>query len=87
MSGNWVSAAVVSDTLSAQALCERLVAEGVTARVQSDTSLLGAARLCRILVPQEALHRAKWVLSNSQFTDAELEWLATGELGDGKDAE
>jgi hypothetical protein len=85
MSGKWVTAAAVSDTLSAQALCERLHAEGVSARVQSDSELLGAARQCRILVPQEALHRAKRILSEAPFTDAELAWLATGELGHGKE--
>jgi hypothetical protein len=82
MPGKWATVAVVSDTLSAQAVFERLVSEGVEARVQSDTALLGAARQCRVQVPVEAEHRAKRVLADAQFTDAELDDLATGEAGD-----
>jgi hypothetical protein len=85
MPGKWVSAAVVSDTISAQVLCDRLNAEGVPARVQSDTALLGAARQCRILVREEALRRATRVLSDAQFTEEELKSLATGDLGGGKE--
>ncbi len=69
---------MVSDTLSAQAICERLLSEGVTARIQSDTALLGTARQCRVQVPAEVEHRAKRVLADAQFSDAELEELATG---------
>jgi hypothetical protein len=83
MSGKWTTVAVVSDTLSAQAIHERLVTEGVEARVRSDTELLGMARQCRIQVPAEAERRAKRVLAEARFTDAELERLATGEPDDG----
>jgi hypothetical protein len=79
-SRGWETAAVVSDTLSAQALIGRLASEGVPARLQSDTALLGAARQCRILVPAGLLHRAKYVLWETQFTEEELAFLATGEL-------
>lgn len=78
MSGKWITVAVVSDTLSAQAIYERLTTDGVTARVLSDTALLGTARQCRVQVPAEAEHRAKRVLAEAQFSDAELEELATG---------
>ena len=83
MHGKWTTVAVVSDTLSAQAVCERLMTDGVEARVQSDTALLGTARSCRIQVPAEAERKAKRVLAEAQFTDAELEKLATGEYFDG----
>jgi hypothetical protein len=79
-SRGWDTAAVVSDTLSAQALIGRLASEGVPARLQSDTALLGAARQCRILVPTRLLNRAKYVLWEAQFTEEELASLATGEL-------
>jgi hypothetical protein len=78
MSGKWITVAVVSDTLSAQAIYERLTTDGVTARVVSETELLGTARLCRVQVPQESEHRAKRVLADAPFTDAELDELATG---------
>ena len=79
-SRGWETAAVVSDTLSAQALIGRLASEGVPARLQSDTALLGAARQCRILVPAGLRHRAKYGLWETQFTEEELAILATGEL-------
>jgi hypothetical protein len=78
MPGKWTTVAVVQDTLSAQAIHERLTTDGVTARVLSDTELLGTARPCRVQVPEEMEHRAKRVLAEAQFTDAELEELATG---------
>jgi hypothetical protein len=74
----WETAAVVADTLSAQALLGRLASEGVPARLQSDTALLGAARHCRIQVPGEFIHRARYVLWQTQFSDEELASLAVG---------
>jgi hypothetical protein len=32
-------------------------------------------------VPSPLVHRAKWLLAESQFTDEELNYLATGKLG------
>ena len=61
--------------------------EGVPAEVVSDTSLLGEARHCEIRVPPELAHRARWLMSQAQFTDAELTFLATGELDGGDNAE
>jgi hypothetical protein len=78
MPGKWITVAVVSDTLSAQAIYDRLTTDGVTARVLSDTELLGTARPCRVQVPEEVEHRARRVLADAQFTDAELDELATG---------
>jgi hypothetical protein len=78
-SSGWDTAAVVSDTLSAQALIGRLHSEGVPARLEADTALLGAVRQCRILVPARMLHRAKYVLWQSSFTEEELASLAIGE--------
>lgn len=61
--------------------------EGVPAAVISDTSLLGEARRCEIRVPPELAHRARWLMTQAQFTEAELTFLATGELNDGSDVE
>jgi hypothetical protein len=82
MPAKWKTVAAVSDTLSAQALYERLVTEGVEARIRSDTALLGSARQCRIQVPEEAERRAQRVLADAQFTDDELDALARGESDD-----
>jgi hypothetical protein len=75
----WQPVVVVLDTLSANAIAERLRLEGIPARIDSDTSLLGAARQCRVLVQAENLRRASSVLSEGGFTEDELARLATGE--------
>jgi hypothetical protein len=75
-SGHWEEAAVVADTLSAQALIGLLASEGVPTRLQSDTALLGAARQCRILVPRDMIRRARCVLWQTRFSDEELAALA-----------
>ena len=80
----WDIVATFSDVPSAQAMAILFRGEGVPAEVISDTSLLGEARLCEIRVPPDLAHRARWLMSQAQFTDAELTFLATGEL-DGAD--
>jgi hypothetical protein len=81
----WDVVVSFSDVPSAHAMAVLFRAEGVPAEVVSDTSLLGEARRCEIRVPQELAHRARWLMSQAQFTDAELSFLATGEL-DGTDS-
>jgi hypothetical protein len=81
----WDVVVSFSDVLSAHAMAVLFRAEGVPAEVVSDTSLLGEARLCAIRVPPDLAHRARWLMSQAQFTDAELAFLATGEL-DGADS-
>jgi hypothetical protein len=81
----WHVVATVPDTMSAQALLTYLQAEGVPAMVQTDTALLGEARRCDILVPAESTYRARLLLAQGQFTDAELTFLATGEPYSGSD--
>jgi hypothetical protein len=80
----WDIVATFSDVPSAQAWVVLFRAEGVPAEVVSDTSLLGEARRCEVRVPPALAHRACWLMSQAQFTDAELAFLATGEL-DGSD--
>jgi hypothetical protein len=75
----WETAAVVADALSAQALLGRLASEGVPARVQNDTAVLGVVCPCRILVPTSMLGRARLVLWQTHFSDEELASLAIGE--------
>jgi len=78
---SWDIVATFSDLPSARALATLFHAEGVPNEVVCDTSLLGEARRCEIRVPLELAHRARWLMSQAQFTDAELEFLATGKLG------
>jgi hypothetical protein len=77
---NWEVIASLSDLPSAHALAMHLEAEGVLALVTSDTQLLGEARACDVRVPSDVAHRARWLLSQSQCTDEELRYLATGRL-------
>jgi hypothetical protein len=81
----WDVVVTFSDVPSAHAMAVLFRAEGVPAEVISDTSLLGEARLCEVRVPPDLAHRARWLMSQAQFTDAELSFLATGEL-DGADS-
>jgi hypothetical protein len=76
----WDVVATFSDLPSAHATVTLFRDEGVPAEVVSDTSLLGEARRCEIRVPRELAHRALWLMSQAQFTDAELTFLATGKL-------
>jgi hypothetical protein len=80
----WDVVATFSDVASAHAMAVLLQGEGVPAKIFSDTTILGEARHCEIRVPSELAHRARWLMSQAQFTDAELTFLATGEL-DGSD--
>jgi hypothetical protein len=77
----WQGVATLSDVPSAQVLAQRLIFEGVPARVMSDPQLLGEGRNCEVQVPGALAHRARWLLAAAQFTDEELNYLATGELG------
>jgi hypothetical protein len=81
---DWDVVATFPDVPSAHVLAVLLRAEGVPAELVSDTSLLGEARRCEVRVPSELVRRARWLMSQAQFTDAELTFLATGEL-DGDD--
>jgi hypothetical protein len=83
----WDVVVTFSDVPSAQAMAILFRGEGVPAEVVSDTSLLGEARRCEVRVPSEFAHRARWLMSQAQFTDAELTFLATGELDGADDAD
>jgi hypothetical protein len=78
----WEVVVVVADTVSAGVLMGRLAAEGIRVRLQADTALLGEARQCRIQVPANVVHRARYVLWQTSFSDEELCALALGEPTD-----
>src|SRR5256886_9288090 len=72
----WRLLTTLSDLPSAQSLAEVLAADGVVARVMSDAGVLGQAAPSRVYVAAPQLHRARWLLSQSMFTDLELAPLA-----------
>ena len=51
--------------------CPAQVSGSVPADLDSDAS---------VLVPGELLHRARWLWSQADLTEGELQYLATGEL-------
>jgi hypothetical protein len=59
--------------------------EQVPCRVASNETLPGLATEFAVLVPVELLHRAQWILQQTNFSEEELTYLATGELPDGND--
>jgi hypothetical protein len=79
--------ATFSDVPSAHVMATLFRAEGVPAEMVSDTSLVGEARSSGVHVPPALAHRARWLMSHAHLTDAELTFLATGELGDSNNAE
>ena len=83
----WEVVATLPDVASAHVLATMIRGEGVPAMVITDSSLLGEARRSDVRVPQELARRARWLMSQAKFTDAELTFLATGELGGDDNAE
>jgi hypothetical protein len=81
-SEEWKPFQTFSDRGSAEALVVVLNAEGVPARVESSHLVAGIEARHRVLVPSSLLHRARWVLADSDLTDSELDYLATGKLSD-----
>ena len=73
--------ATLSDVSSGHVIVTLFNREGLPAELILGNPLLGDANACEIRVPREAAHRARWILSQAEFTDAELTYLATGELG------
>ncbi len=78
----WQPFETFSDRGSAEALAAVLGSEGVPARVESSELVAGIEARYRVLVPSSLVHRARWVLADSDLTDSELDYLATGELSD-----
>jgi hypothetical protein len=81
-SEEWQPFRTFSDRGSAEALVVVLRAEDVPARVESSHLVAGIETRHRVLVPSSLLHRARWVLADSDLTDSELDYLATGKLPD-----
>ena len=78
---DWVRFASYFNALEAHIVAGNLVANGVPCVVEPIGQFPGIAA-CGIWVPRLLAHRARWVLSWPPLTDAELTFLATGELTD-----
>jgi hypothetical protein len=74
----WELLTIVPNAPLAHALVDSLAADGVVTKIVSDTTLLGEARTCRVLVDSTHIHRARWLLAQRNFSDEELIKLAAG---------
>jgi hypothetical protein len=76
----WQLLTVAPNAPTAHVLVESLCAQGITAQVVTDSSLLGQAMPCRVMVDAPQLRRAQQLLEHEPFTDEELDFLATGKV-------
>ena len=83
---SWVSVTIYSDRVSAEAALGLLAANEIPAYISSDEHVPGLGTRFSILVPSELLSRAQWLLRESNLSERELTYLATGELTDGSES-
>jgi hypothetical protein len=76
----WVTVAVYSDRLSAEATLGLLAPNEIPAYISSDEHVPGLGIRFAVLVPSDAVHRARWILRAPPISEGELTYLATGEL-------
>ena len=68
----WQQFAAYPDAASAEVVAGLLRSEGVPVNVASDEPMPGLIQGFRLMVPAEMLHRARWVVSNADFSEEEL---------------
>ncbi len=76
----WKLFRVFPDRVSAELLARLLESEGVPTLVQSYRLEQALRTEWQVCVSAELAHRARWILLNHDFSEAELEYLATGKL-------
>jgi hypothetical protein len=69
-----------ADHLAAEVIAGQLRAELVPVYIQDVAAIPGLVGSSRIFVPENFMHRAKWVLAQAPLSEAELEWLALAPL-------
>jgi hypothetical protein len=78
---NWPAIARLFDARTARAMALLLQAEGIPVKVTPAVSGLLGAPMWQVQVASDQLDVALVLIENSRFTDAELNYLATGLLG------
>jgi hypothetical protein len=76
----WAAFRRLADLPSAQALVEILLTHQVPARIEAPCLLPEIDGYYIVAVPSELLHRASWISPEAPFDEAELAYLATGQL-------
>ena len=75
----WECFAVYHDELAAGVVVDHLLRNDCPAQIAGRTGI-GPDSGVRVLVPGELLHRAKWLWAQADLTEAELNYLISGEL-------
>jgi hypothetical protein len=65
---------------SADAVATMLESEEVPAMIEVAGLLGDPGTEFRVFIPTYLAHRARWLLAQAEFTDSELDYLATGKL-------
>ena len=76
---SWVVVAEFPDAASAQVTIGLLQSERVPVRLLCNSPMPGLDIQYDVEVPSDYAHRARWILKHCTFSDAELNFLATGE--------
>jgi hypothetical protein len=74
----WHVLTTAPDLPSAHALVGYLRSQGIPCQMVPDSTVLGQAMPCRIVVDPALANRAQAALSQGNFSDEELTFLATG---------
>ena len=76
-----------ADLGSADAIAAILQGEGVHAKAEPVHSPNGPPASYNVCVDPRQAHRARWILQDSDLTESELTYLATGALGEDPESE
>lgn len=77
---DWMRFANYPNYWAAHIVAELLENEGVPAIIESNSVFPGAIGYATVWIPQQLAHRARWILALQPPTEAELIFMATGEL-------
>ena len=81
---DWELFATLPDYGSAQVLAAKLESEGIATSITPVTIESVRDGKFQVFVDASLAHRARWIMSQSDFSDGELEFLATGKLPEGE---
>lgn len=85
MPRTWEQFEVVGDAASAELLAGRLRVDGVPAKVESQSPIPGLNEGFRVLIPAGMAQHARSIVASAQPSEAELIYLATGQLPGNED--
>ena len=81
----WISVATFPDRATAEATLGLLTAATIPCYIASNEYVPGLGSEFSVRVPARLRHRADWVLESVRVSVGELDYLATGKLGDEPD--